>query len=157
MWTLEEKRKYHRDWARRHRQTPEYKAYSEEYHNRPEVKAKKLAQWRGWYERHPERKREWCKEWAKNNPLKIKFSTHKQYVKRHSIYKIGNADISKLFDGWDGLCGLCKRPVEGDYHIDHIIPLSRGGLHNQNNLQITHPRCNCRKNNRLENECLFSW
>lgn len=149
MWTLEEKRKYHREWARKHRQTPEYKAYSKEYHNRPEVKAKKLEQWHGWYNRHPERKHEWTKRWAKDNPDKIRWANTKQYARRKIQYKVGNADIPKLFEEWDGLCGICKEKLTGKFHIDHIIPLIKGGNHDQDNLQVTHPICNWRKNDKV--------
>jgi len=148
-WTLEEKRKYHREWMRRKRQTPEYKEWSKEYHNRPEVKARKLAQGSEWVKNHPEKKKIWRKKWWSNNPQKTKLMTYKQNARRRAQYIVGNVDIPELLDRWDGLCGICHKKVEGKYHIDHIIPLSRGGLHEQDNLQVTHPLCNWRKNNRI--------
>jgi 5-methylcytosine-specific restriction endonuclease McrA len=47
----------------------------------------------------------------------------------------------------DGLtCGLCGDPVElADVHIDHIIPVARGGDDWPGNLQVTHSACNVRK------------
>jgi 5-methylcytosine-specific restriction endonuclease McrA len=36
------------------------------------------------------------------------------------------------------------------YQIDHIIPLSKGGLHHQDNLQYLPSRDNQSKNNRLD-------
>jgi 5-methylcytosine-specific restriction endonuclease McrA len=35
-------------------------------------------------------------------------------------------------------------------HIDHIVPLSRGGLHCYANVQVAHSRCNLRKRNKIE-------
>lgn len=51
----------------------------------------------------------------------------------------------------DGLiCQLCFEPVdEGDVHIDHIKPWSKGGTHTLGNLQVTHSTCNLRKGARL--------
>lgn len=39
--------------------------------------------------------------------------------------------------------------LPGGWHIDHIIPLSRGGLHHPNNLQVIPVRQNMTKNNKL--------
>jgi 5-methylcytosine-specific restriction endonuclease McrA len=35
-----------------------------------------------------------------------------------------------------------------DYHVDHIKPLSKGGLHHENNLQILSAHLNLEKNNK---------
>ncbi len=45
-----------------------------------------------------------------------------------------------------GCCGICKQYVEpDDFHVDHRIPLSRGGQHGYVNCQPAHPLCNNRK------------
>lgn len=61
------------------------------------------------------------------------------------------------------ICQICGRPVDwndykyvrghfvaGDNYpsIDHIIPKTRGGLHEWSNVQLTHYRCNVRKSNK---------
>lgn len=48
-------------------------------------------------------------------------------------------------------CGICREPIRAKTgprrpSIDHIVPLSRGGMHELANLQITHYRCNLSKN-----------
>lgn len=61
-------------------------------------------------------------------------------------------------DNWK--CGLCGKPVNkrlkhpdpGSASLDHIIPLSRGGSHTRDNVQLAHLRCNCSKNNKLPKE-----
>lgn len=36
------------------------------------------------------------------------------------------------------------------HHVDHIMPISRGGRHHQNNLQVLPWRINCRKHNTID-------
>lgn len=38
---------------------------------------------------------------------------------------------------------------EGDIHIDHILPVSLGGLSELSNLQVTHSWCNLKKGARV--------
>jgi 5-methylcytosine-specific restriction endonuclease McrA len=71
-----------------------------------------------------------------------------------------------VFEADDYICRLCGEPCERDKvapggrssgrpvsiwapTIDHIVPLSKGGLHCRDNVQTAHFRCNCRKTDRL--------
>ena len=55
---------------------------------------------------------------------------------------------SELFRREGLACGICGNEVSPkDYHIDHLIPLSRGGPDDIDNMQITHPYCNLSKGN----------
>ena len=47
------------------------------------------------------------------------------------------------------VCYLCGKPIKGKSHLDHVIPLSRGGSHTMNNLKPTHPSCNIAKSARM--------
>lgn len=50
----------------------------------------------------------------------------------------------------DGICGICGEDVDPfDFHVDHIIPCSKGGEHSYANVQVAHPKCNQRKNERV--------
>jgi 5-methylcytosine-specific restriction endonuclease McrA len=62
-----------------------------------------------------------------------------EVVNRITVYENGN-----------GICGICKKPVSlSSFHVDHIIPISRGGLHCYGNTQPAHPSCNLRKSNKI--------
>ena len=53
----------------------------------------------------------------------------------------------------DGVCGICGEDVDPtNYHVDHIVPISRGGEHSYANTQPAHPACNQRKHNKLQEE-----
>lgn len=47
----------------------------------------------------------------------------------------------------DGLaCGICGGEVDaGDVHLDHVVPVARGGPTVARNLRVTHSKCNLRK------------
>lgn len=65
--------------------------------------------------------------------------------------------LQQLAELQDYLCGICGEYLEGElvgsyFHKDHIIPLTRGGLHSMSNLQATHASCNLSKGNKLPEE-----
>jgi 5-methylcytosine-specific restriction endonuclease McrA len=50
-------------------------------------------------------------------------------------------------------CPTRRYSIRKRYHVDHIIPLSRGGCNNASNIQILCPACNMRKHDKDP----FSW
>ena len=47
-------------------------------------------------------------------------------------------------------CQYCGRKApETQFHIDHIIPISKGGLNNENNLILACDECNIGKGNKF--------
>lgn len=68
---------------------------------------------------------------------------------------VEDVDATVVFDRDEGICGICGDPaLRDDFHVDHIIPLSRGGDHSYANTQVAHPVCNSRKHNKLPEEYL---
>lgn len=69
---------------------------------------------------------------------------------------VSDVDLSLLLDKSEGLCGLCAAPLAfgADWpeplsvSVDHIVPLSRGGAHDLQNMQMAHLVCNLRKGDR---------
>jgi 5-methylcytosine-specific restriction endonuclease McrA len=61
-------------------------------------------------------------------------------VKTETIYP------AIVWDREEGLCGICGKPADPDnWHLDHAIPLARGGEHTYANVQVSHPECNWKK------------
>lgn len=53
---------------------------------------------------------------------------------------------SEIIERDRSTCYLCGQRCEpNDIHLDHVIPLSRGGSHTAANLRVTHGQCNIRK------------
>lgn len=49
-------------------------------------------------------------------------------------------------------CHFCEQDIEGPFHLDHLLPLSRGGIHHPLNLAVTCPACNLAKGARTASE-----
>ena len=106
----------------------------------PEQLAQVRANWNRWKERNLERERARIRE-VQASRLARKL---KQFVE--------NVDPEIVVERDRGYCGICGLLVVGAYHIDHVIPLSRGGEHSYANTQLAHPRCNISKGARLPEE-----
>lgn len=65
--------------------------------------------------------------------------------------------VARIHRRDSGICGLCSKPVDLTLAyphplsatLDHIVPVSVGGAHNESNLQLAHARCNISKGNRI--------
>lgn len=64
-------------------------------------------------------------------------------------------DIGRMLCMQDARCIYCRVLLE-KYHIDHILPVSRGGTNDLGNLQLLCPRCNISKNAMTHEEFLVS-
>ncbi|MBF1483055.1 MAG: HNH endonuclease [Prevotella pallens] len=56
----------------------------------------------------------------------------------------------QLINNNGAICSLCNKPIETmkDCTIDHIIPVSKGGLTTIENCQLAHRNCNSSKGNK---------
>lgn len=75
-------------------------------------------------------------------------------ARRRAQKMVGSAeDVDRLivFERDEGTCGICREPVDRKtFHLDHVVPLSKGGTHTYANVQVAHPSCNLAKSNRLD-------
>lgn len=63
-----------------------------------------------------------------------------------------SADLNAMWHEQGGLCAYCGTPLFGDYHADHVMPLSRGGADKLSNIVLACPTCNLRKYTRTGEE-----
>ena len=61
--------------------------------------------------------------------------------------KISKDIVQKLLIQQNGLCACCGVKLNGQYHLDHILPLSLGGANSDENVQLLLPICNLQKHN----------
>lgn len=56
---------------------------------------------------------------------------------------VEHIDKRVLWENYGRVCALCSQPIKFKHvTIDHIIPLSKGGLHCYENVQAAHSLCN---------------
>jgi len=67
-------------------------------------------------------------------------------------YKITSQDIDNIINKYNGKCAYCGKPTLNNYHIDHKLPLSKGGGNEINNLALSCPTCNLSKNDKTDIE-----
>lgn len=107
-------------------------------------------------ERDPEGARTRAAEWWAANPER-----HRHYQMKRRVSKIDNPhsvgvaeeDWLKLVARCGGKCFYCGVKPTKALHMDHVIPLVRGGRHAIGNILPACPRCNQRKNRSL----LMEW
>lgn len=76
----------------------------------------------------------------------------RQYKRLASENPCAPEEIEQMYEDQGGLCAYCEAPLEMLFHMDHMLPLSRGGTHAWENIAITCPRCNLRKSAKTAEE-----
>lgn len=61
-------------------------------------------------------------------------------------------DIQRLFSLQKGKCANCHVSLDDSYHIDHRIPVAKGGSSHPHNLELLCPHCNTSKGARWPHE-----
>jgi 5-methylcytosine-specific restriction endonuclease McrA len=89
-------------------------------------------------------------EWRAKNALAVRMIRFTYVAKRRAQVRAGDSSrkIRQWVDAQKKVCHWCGKKCKDDFHIDHIQPLARGGLHVTTNLCIACPTCNIRKNAR---------
>jgi hypothetical protein len=98
-----------------------------------------------WQRSNPEKVKERNARWLLKNPsAKRNFCAHRRAKKKQASVSLTDYDktiIAVIYDARKRISD-CIGIV---FHVDHIIPLSKGGIHHQTNLQIISGIANCKK------------
>lgn len=87
------------------------------------------------------------------NPARRKASTAKRRsLKRSGGVAYTSADVDLQYRSQRGKCWHCGKSINDGYHIDHLIPLNRGGSNKANNIVISCPHCNLSRQDKLPHE-----
>ena len=100
-----------------------------------------------YYEANKERLRLKQEAWRKNNPAKVRATDAKRRALEMNQYEKLSADDKFVIEECYELMRLRTTKMGFAWHVDHIIPLSKGGLHKPTNLQVVPATWNLRKNN----------
>ena len=114
----------------------------------PESGRARTAKWR---KAHPER----ANAWAMSHPLARRAMKHHRRASATNnpgTEPITALHLSLLFTAQDGCCRYCRETLGPNKHLDHRIPLIRGGPHAPHNVCWSCPTCNLRKGTLTEIE-----
>lgn len=103
---------------------------------------------RQFYAANPERKRVGVVRWRTENPIRARelkriAEASRRARKRQAF--VERIDPQVVYKMYGGRCGICDELINGEFHVDHIKPLARGGEHSYANTQPAHPPCNSKK------------
>lgn len=166
--TPEEKLEWDRKWREKNREKVR-ESHRKYYHaHTREILDKKREYKRQWYlknrerlqeKRHANREREceYEREYYRNHPwLRAK----KNGARRAKLLEVGGSftieEINQLFELQHGICPYCNKLLYGCLndapHIEHKVPVSRGGSNDISNLCIAHASCNLKKGAKTDEE-----
>lgn len=96
------------------------------------------------------------KQWRKDNPdkdraLRRKHEATRRARKLNQLAWLPDNYEYLLWVIQEGLCGYCMKILD-KYVLEHKIPLSRGGLHDWDNVCLACPTCNLKKRNKTADE-----
>jgi len=137
MQTTQKKLDYIKQWRKENRDKvllyrKRWNENNKEYKNR----------WlRHYYSNHREKMILKVREWVKKNPEKRRAIAIARYNRVRAGGKITPSMVREIREA-SPFCKNCGKPSE---HLDHIIPVCRGGTNERSNLQMLCGRCNCRK------------
>lgn len=83
-------------------------------------------------------------------------ASHIRRARKYGNGTVDDIDLLKVFERDGGRCGICGNKVNRSLRwpqpmsatLDHIAPLSRGGTHIWQNVQLAHLVCNLHKSNK---------
>src|SRR5260221_199932 len=99
---------------------------------------------------HREEYRQASREYWKKHPEERITNTRNRRARiRKAEGKHTAADVRKQYDRQKGKCYYCLAIVGTTYHVDHVIPVSRGGSNSPENIVIACPTCNMSKQDKI--------
>lgn len=135
-------------WRRSNREAVLQHKRSYYIRHREKVAAKNAA----WVRRNPLAARRIKASWEKRHPEAVKAIRQRiRAVRSSAPGSFSAAEIARLHNMQGGICALCLLAPLTAYHVDHIIPLARGGSNWIENIQLTCPPCNLRKGAKVPN------
>jgi 5-methylcytosine-specific restriction endonuclease McrA len=82
-------------------------------------------------------------EWRKENPEKVRAATHKRRArKKNASGSHTGEQLIDLLKRQGHKCAGCFTSIKTKRHLDHVIPLARGGSNDISNLQWLCQPCN---------------
>ncbi len=148
------RREYMREWHKRPENRWKAAAWTKRYkQQKSKESAAAILRWR---KAHPEKVKAYASAWNKRNPQAVLLNAAVRRFRMRAAYvqEVTLEHLALLLEAQEGRCRYCHTPLGADKHLDHRIPLARGGTHQPSNVCFACPQCNHRKNAKIEAEFL---
>ena len=100
-----------------------------------------------------ENRREYSAAYRAANPFAVRAaSAIRRARKRQATGSYTKGDTQEQYKRQKGKCYYCQTKVGDTYHVDHVVPLSRGGTNGVENIVIACPSCNQSKKDKMPHE-----
>lgn len=105
------------------------------------------------YPREAEQRREYAKQYLKDNPERMRAirRNRKSRIKAQR-FEFTERDWRRLVDRYRGCCAYCGVKPATPLQREHVIPIARGGRHSAGNILPACARCNGSKKAKLLSE-----
>tara|TARA_R100000935_G_scaffold13717_1_gene27388 strand:+ start:2616 stop:3095 length:480 start_codon:yes stop_codon:yes gene_type:complete len=104
-----------------------------------------------YYQKHAKQERMRVSAWKKANPEKVNCYKATRMATKNKVNDIHTADDRWMLIELYSLAKLREEVFGFKWHVDHIVPLSKGGRHGLSNLQVVPQYWNLSKGNRNTN------
>ena len=106
--------------------------------------------WQKWYSNNREKRRDIERRYRKLNPIRMRGHGRKRRVRMRAAW-VENVDYPALLKRFGMWCYICQKSIRrrSQLHFDHVIPISRGGSHSNDNVRPAHALCNMKKHAKL--------
>jgi 5-methylcytosine-specific restriction endonuclease McrA len=115
------------------------------------------------YEKHKDKHRANTKNWHDKNKARVSYNRRRwkidnpEKLKRYKLKR----NVSEIRDKSEIInnikkthCYWCGIKLKSDFHLDHVVPLSKGGSHTAYNLVAACSACNLSKGAKMPNDFL---
>lgn len=116
-------------------------------------KGKENEQAKKWYNENKSQHLINGNNWRKQNPDAARALLEKYRARK--LNAGGNytqKDVKRQYNRQYSECFYCGEKLNNFYHVDHVVPLSRGGTNHCGNIVIACPSCNSSKSNKYITE-----
>ena len=114
--------------------------------------------YQSWLSMNAEQKRAYNREWNRANPdlARENCQRRRARISQALVHDVPDVMVWEFNPAGPGRCNYCHERLDFDerasWHVDHVVPLSRGGAHEIGNLVVACAPCNRSKSAKLLSE-----
>ncbi len=100
--------------------------------------------------------RQHVKDYSLKNPKAVKVRAELRKERESGSRSINANETNFLIKKYSNRCAYCEATLNKHFHVDHILPVAKGGSNALSNLAVCCPRCNLAKHAKTVQE-FYAW